>query len=62
MKKIYFVRHGESMLNTENKEQGSEGALSELGRKQASITGQRFNTVTVDIIVSSPYPRTVETT
>jgi broad specificity phosphatase PhoE len=59
--KIYFVRHGESLLNIENKEQGSEGSLSELGMKQAEFVAKRFDSIPVDIIVSSPHTRTKET-
>ncbi len=61
MKKIYFVRHGESLLNTENKEQGPHGSLSEHGRKQAAFVAHRFRTIPVECIVSSPYERTRET-
>ncbi|PIR38017.1 MAG: hypothetical protein COV34_02930 [Candidatus Zambryskibacteria bacterium CG10_big_fil_rev_8_21_14_0_10_42_12] len=62
MKKVYFVRHGESLLNVENKDQGPEGALSEKGREQAEFVAKRFQNIPVDIIVSSPYERTRETT
>jgi broad specificity phosphatase PhoE len=61
MKKIYFVRHGESQLNTENKEQGPHGSLSEHGRKQAEFVAKRFHTIPVECIVASPYQRAKET-
>jgi broad specificity phosphatase PhoE len=61
MKKIYFVRHGESILNTENREQGAEGSLSVTGRAQAEFVAKRFHTITFDVIVSSPYTRAKET-
>src|SRR5438132_190364 len=59
--KIYFVRHGQSELNIGNKEQGSEGALSDLGKKQAEFVAKRFSDIPVDLIVSSPYERAKET-
>lgn len=61
---IYFVRHGESILNAQNIRQGRDGGLSEAGIEQTKqLTeglvheGQPF-----EIIISSPYERTVETT
>lgn len=59
--KIYFVRHGQSQANLEEREQGAEGPLSELGRKQASFVAKRFSDVPIDLIVSSPYERAKET-
>src|SRR6185369_10254997 len=59
--KIYFVRHGQSELNIHDKEQGADGALSELGRKQAAFVGKRFSDIPLDLIVSSPYERAKET-
>lgn len=59
--KIYFVRHGQSQLNLEEREQGAEGALSERGREQAAFVAKRFSDIPVDLIVSSPYERAQET-
>jgi broad specificity phosphatase PhoE len=59
--KIYFVRHGQSELNIDNKAQGPEGPLSELGRKQAEFVAKRFSDIPIDLIVSSPYERAKET-
>lgn len=61
MKKIYFVRHGESILNIENREQGADGSLSETGRAQAEFVAKRFHSISFDVIVSSPYTRAKET-
>jgi broad specificity phosphatase PhoE len=61
MKKIYFVRHGESIFNTENREQGADGSLSDTGRSQAEFVAKRFHTIALDAIVSSPYTRAMET-
>lgn len=61
--KIYFVRHGQSEDNLSDiLEQRTEGPLSEHGRKQADFVAKRFDTIPVDIIVSSTLARTKETT
>ena len=59
--KIYFVRHGQSQANLEQREQGALGALSELGREQADFVGKRFSDLPVDLIVCSPFERAKET-
>ena len=58
---IYFVRHGESELNRERIRQGREGNLSEKGHVQAEAIGLRFKTIPIDIVISSSYPRTLQT-
>lgn len=59
--KIYFVRHGQSQANLEEREQGALGPLSELGREQAAFVAKRFTDLPTDLIVSSPYERAKET-
>jgi len=63
VKLIYFVRHGETVLNAQNIRQGSEGGLTERGREQALATAKRFPTHKgkPEIIIASPYERTKET-
>jgi broad specificity phosphatase PhoE len=61
-KKIYFVRHGQSANNAANVRQGSAGKLSPKGIEQANFVGERFENVHIDIILTSPYERTTETT
>ncbi len=62
-KLIYFVRHGETLLNAQGIKQGPEGALSENGRQQAADVSKKFSVHKgkPEVIISSPYPRTVET-
>ena len=62
-KLIYFVRHGETVLNAKNIRQGPEGSLTEKGREQALATAKRFPKYKgrPQIIISSPYQRTKET-
>jgi len=59
-KNIYFVRHGETILNAQRIRQGAEGALSEKGRTQAKFVGERLKEFPIDVIIASPYERTVE--
>ncbi len=60
-KLFYFVRHGESVLNAKHIRQGKEGGLSELGRIQAGMTGQRLASFHFDVMLVSPFERTRET-
>ncbi|HEV7702473.1 MAG TPA: histidine phosphatase family protein [Candidatus Paceibacterota bacterium] len=62
-KLIYFVRHGETVLNAQNIRQGAEGGLTELGRTQALETAKRFpkHRGRPQAIVASPFERTRET-
>lgn len=62
-KLIYFVRHGETILNAKNIRQGPEGSLSDLGRTQALDTAKRFpkERGRPQVIIASPYQRTRET-
>jgi probable phosphoglycerate mutase len=58
---IYFVRHGETILNAQHIRQGSEGSLSEKGKHQASQTGERLQAFPIEVILVSPFQRTRET-
>ena len=62
-KLIYFVRHGQTQLNATGIKQGLEGSLSEQGRAQTIETAKKFpkRKGRPEIIISSPYPRTKET-
>jgi len=62
-KLIYFVRHGETVLNAQNIRQGPEGSLTDKGRTQALATAKRFPKEKghPEIIIASPYERTKET-
>jgi broad specificity phosphatase PhoE len=60
---IYFVRHGETVLNAQNIRQGADGALTESGRAQALSTAKRFpkERGRPEVIIASPFERTKET-
>ncbi len=60
-KRVYFIRHGETVLNAGHIRQGPDGNLSELGRKQVAATGERLASFPIKIILTSPYERTLET-
>ncbi len=62
-KLVYFVRHGETILNAQNIRQGAEGSLTEKGRAQALATALRFpkHKGRPQIIIASPFQRTKET-
>jgi broad specificity phosphatase PhoE len=61
IKRIYFVRHGETILNAKHIRQGSEGGLTEKGKEQARLTGERLRSFPIDVMLVSPFERTRET-
>ena len=64
MKKLYFIRHGESVANAEKWHSGRiDSPLTEKGRQQASRAGKKASAqgLSVDLIVSSPLSRAFET-
>src|SRR5438477_10877116 len=64
MKKLYFIRHGESVANLEQWHAGRiDTPLTEKGRQQAREAGKkaRAQKISVDKIVSSPLSRAAET-
>jgi broad specificity phosphatase PhoE len=61
MKRLYFVRHGESELNRQRLFTGhTDAVLTNHGREQARLAGQQTD-VTFDLILSSPLVRALET-
>jgi len=61
MKRIYFVRHGESEGNAGAFRQGPSTTLSDKGKKQAEAVAKRLNRLPIETIISSTYPRAMET-
>lgn len=59
--KIYFVRHGESILNLQEIHQNGAVPLSKEGLKQAKRVGKRLTKIPVDRIISSPFARAKQT-
>lgn len=62
MKKIYFVRHGESDANAGGPiKPENEIALTELGHQQATFVGERATKLDAQIIIASPLLRARQT-
>lgn len=62
MKKLYFVRHGQSEMNVAQRFAGStDTPLTELGRQQAKDAGKIAQDLGLDLIISSPSSRALET-
>lgn len=60
-KRIYFVRHGETVLNAAHIRQDDKGGLTDSGREQAKATGIRLSKMHIEHMYVSPYERTTET-
>lgn len=59
--KIYFIRHG-STDSLENKiSQTDNEPLNQKGLNQAKELGKRFANTTIDLVISSPHLRAVQT-
>jgi uncharacterized phosphatase len=62
MRKLYFVRHGQSEMNVSGHFAGiTETPLTAEGREQAKRAGQIAKDFHIDAIVSSPLSRALET-
>lgn len=62
MLRLYLVRHGETVWNTERRYQGmTDIELSQDGYKQAACLAERFKSIEIDKIYSSPLKRAMET-
>lgn len=64
MRKLYLVRHGQTLFNLRGKTQGwCDSPLTELGIEQAKITRKFFedNNIIIDEVYSSTSERAVDT-
>lgn len=60
--RLYLVRHGETVWNSEMRFQGkTDIPLSEKGKEEARLFGERFKNKDIDVIYSSPLSRAMET-
>lgn len=59
--KVYFIRHGETLLNRKFFHQKYETPLSEKGREQVSLLAESLKGNTASLILTSPLKRTEET-
>lgn len=62
MQHLYFIRHGESVLNSQGIFSGrTDTPLTPTGRQQIAKTGQTLKDKNINLIVTSPMKRTIET-
>lgn len=62
MKHLYFIRHGQSVLNAQGIFAGRiDTPLTEIGRLQAKVAAENIKNLNIDLIVSSDLGRTIET-
>ena len=63
MKTVYLVRHGESTENDWSSPiyQGEKALLTKLGESQARLIAERAARLPIDVIVTSPYRRAIQT-
>ncbi len=61
MKKIYFVRHGESEGNAGELQQTPETLLTKRGLEQAQVIGKRISHISFDKLISSNFKRAIQT-
>lgn len=60
---IYIMRHGQTVWNAKDITQGrSQNRLSKLGKAQVEEVAKKFKQGDVDIIITSPLMRTMQTT
>lgn len=59
--KVYFVRHGSTDLLEKKISQTDYEPLNQKGRKQAEELAKRFSATKLDLVVSSPYSRAIQT-
>ncbi len=59
--KIYFVRHGSTDSLEKKISQPDDEPLNERGINQAKELGKRFANTQVDLVVSSPHQRAIQT-
>jgi len=60
--KLYLVRHGESESNANKVHQGGYSPLTALGLKQAKTIARRVSKLSIEMIFTSDYKRTMQTT
>lgn len=61
MIKLYIVRHGQTDYNLKKIVQDNFSTLNETGIKQANIVREKIKDIDYDLIISSPYLRTKQT-
>ncbi len=63
MTKLYIIRHGKTDFNEQGRYLGrTDVSLNFAGRKEAALLAERIKNLDIDIIISSPLKRAIETT
>jgi len=60
-KHIYLIRHGESRANATGLREGGTSPLTTRGEQQAEVVAQRFKSIPIEVVLSSPYKRAFDT-
>jgi broad specificity phosphatase PhoE len=61
MKRIYFVRHGESEANVSDNHSGPLTPLTPRGHEQAAFIAERCSRLHLDTLITSTYVRAMQT-
>jgi len=61
MRRVYLVRHGQTNYNEEGLVQDDSSVLTDLGKKQAALIGNRLSKIEFEHLVASDYIRAQET-
>lgn len=61
LKHIYLVRHGRSRSNETGIREDRYSPLTETGEEQATFVAERFKSIPIEVVLSSPYTRALET-
>lgn len=61
IRNVFFIRHGQSRENETGVREAGTSPLTDLGKEQAAATAERLKEVGIDIVLSSPYTRALET-
>ncbi len=61
MKRVYLVRHGETVGNHGGYFQDESTPLNERGHAQAQVVAERLKTLSIDTVVASPFLRAQQT-
>lgn len=58
---VYFIRHGEGHHNANNLYSLPDFELTDKGKEQAKAAAGRVKSLPIDLIIASPYKRTIQT-
>lgn len=59
--KVFLIRHGRSEDSENQKKQSPESPLGKIGKVQARLLARRLKKEKIDVLLSSPWPRALQT-